>query len=195
MCDKTMSTGPVEIVKSKGVEIPIYLSPVRGRENYIVTYYANGERKRERAGTTLADARSFARDKVHDLTKGTAHVGPLSARQAAVVADSLEILRAINVPMSQATREYAEAFKILGREPLIVKAAEHYAAYLEKQKTLHAPVKFPAVVDEFLEAIEKQGRSTRYLEDCKSRLGKASKAFRGHIQRITARILKHGSIP
>ena len=181
-----MKTGPIETVKAKGIEIPIYSSPSRGRENYIVTYYAQGERKRERAGTTLEAARAFARDKLDDLTKGTAHIGPLTARQVAVVADSLEILRAIDVPMSTATREYAEAFRILGRQPLIVKAAEHYAAYLQRQKNMHAPVKFPAVVDEFLEAIEKQGRSSRYLEDCKSRLGKASKAFRGYIQRITA---------
>ena len=53
--------------------------------------------------------------------------------------------------MSPATREYAEAYKILGRQQLIVKAAEHYAAYLEKQKNTAQPVKFPAVVEEFLE--------------------------------------------
>ena len=190
LCDKCvtkpMKTGPVETIESKGIRIPIYLSPARGRENYVVTYYANGERKRERAGTTLADARAFARDKVDDLTKGTAHIGPLSARQAAVVADSLEVLRAINVPMSQATREYAQAFELLGRQPLVVKAAEFYAAHLEKQKTLHAPVKLPAVVDEFLKAIKAQGRSARYVEDCTSRLSRAKKAFNTYIQRITS---------
>jgi hypothetical protein len=41
--------------------------------------------------------------------------------------------------MSQACREYAEGFRLLGRQPLTVKACEHYAAYLEKQKTMHAP--------------------------------------------------------
>ena len=51
---------------------------------------------------------------------------------------------------------------------------------------MHAPVKFPAVVDEFLKAITAQGRSARYIEDCTSRLSRASKAFRGYIQRITA---------
>jgi hypothetical protein len=105
----------------------------------------------------------------------------------AVIGDSLEVLRGINVPMSQACREYAEGFRLLGRQPLIVKACEHYyAAYLEKQKTMHAPVKFHAVADDFLEAMERQGRSARYREDSKSRLNKAAKAFRGYLQRITA---------
>ena len=149
-----MKTGPVEIVEAKGVKIPIYSTPSRGKENYIMTYYAEGERKRERAGTTLEKARETAKAKIAELTRDVAHVGQLTPRQAAVVADSLEILRGINIPMSQACREYAEGFRLLGRQPLIVKACEHYAAYLEKQKTMHAPQKFQAVVDEFLEAIE-----------------------------------------
>ena len=49
---------------------------------------------------------------------------------------------------------------------------------------MHAPVKFPVVVDEFLLAIK--DRSPRYIEDCTSRLGRAKKAFRGYIQSITA---------
>jgi integrase len=82
-------------------------------------------------------------------------------------------------------REYVEAFKILRRQPLIAEAAKHYAAYLEHQRTMQA-VKFPVVVDEFIKAIEAQGRSARYIEDCTSRLSRAAKAFRGYIQRITS---------
>ena len=181
-----MKTGPVETVEAKGVKIPIYSAKSRGRDNFIITYYAEGERKRERAGTTIEKARETAKAKIAELTKGVAHVGQLTLRQAAVVADSLEILRSINIPMSQACREYAEGYKLLGRQPLVVKACEHYAAYLEKQKTMHEPQKFHVVAEEFLEAIERQGRSARYVEDSKSRLNKAAKAFRGYLQRITA---------
>ena len=98
----------------------------------------------------------------------------------------MEILKGINIPLSQVAREYADAYKTLGRQPLIVEAAKHYAAHLEKQKNMHAPVKFPAVVDEFLKAITAKGRSPRYIEDCTSRLSRAAKAFRGYIQRSTA---------
>lgn len=181
-----MNTGPIEVIRAKGIEIPIYSSPVRGRENYLVTYYVEGRRRRDRAGTTIDAARAFARSKIDELTKGTAHVGSFTPKQLAVVNDAVDVLRDINVSLSRASREYAEAFKILGRQPLIVEAAKHYAAHLERQKNMHAPVKFPAVVDEFLKAITAQGRSARYVEDCTSRLSKASKAFRGYVQRITA---------
>jgi integrase len=67
-----------------------------------------------------------------------------------------------------------------------MKACEHYAAYLEKQKTLHAPVKFSDAAKEFMEQITGQGRSARYLQDCRTRLARASKAFHGYIQTITA---------
>lgn len=180
-----MKTGPVEVVRAKGIEIPIYSSPARGRENYIVTYYVEGKRKRDRAGTTIQAARSFARSKIDELTKGTAHVGSLTPKQLAIVNDAVDVLRGTNVSLSRASREYAEAFRILGRQPLIVEAAKHYAEHLEKQKKMHDPVKFHVVVDEFLWAIISQGRSARYIEDCTSRLSRAAKAFRGYIQRVT----------
>src|SRR5262245_25479044 len=127
-----MNTGrPVEVVRAKGIEIPIYASPARGRENYIVTYYVEGKRKRDRAGTTIEAARSFARNKLDELTQGTAHVGSLTPKQIAVVSDAVDSLRGTSVSLSRASREYAEAFRILGRQSIIVEAAKHYAAHLE----------------------------------------------------------------
>lgn len=180
-----MKPGPAAVVEGKGIKIPIYSSPAFGKESYVLAYYADGRRVRERVGS-LDDARQQAKAKIKELTTGTAHVGNFTPRQVAVVTDAVEILRGINVPLSQVAREYAEAYKVLGRQPLVMEAAKHYAAYLEKQKTMHAPVKFPAVVDEFLTAIAAQGRSPRYIEDCTSRLSRASKGFRGYIQRIAA---------
>jgi integrase len=180
-----MRTGPLEYVESKGIKIPIYSSPAFGKESYLIAYYAEGKRRRERFGT-LDEARAEAKVKIKELTKGVAHVGSFTARQVAVITDAAEILRGINLPLSQVAREYAEGYRILGRQPLIVKACEHYAAYLERQRVMHAPVKFHVVVDEFLWAIIAQGRSARYVEDCTSRLSKAAKAFRGYIQRVTS---------
>jgi len=180
-----MKAGPIEVVESKTSRIPIYAEKHHGKESFMVIHYAAGERKRERF-YCIEEARKHAKAKIEDLTNGTAHVGPLTPRQVAVVTDATEILRGISVSLSTAAREYAEAYRILGRQPLIIKAAEHYAAYLERQKTMHAPVKFPIVVDEFLWATIAQGRSPRYIEDCTSRLSRAAKAFRGYIQRITS---------
>ena len=150
-----MKAGPVEIVESKGVKIPIYSSPAFGKESYLISYYAEGKRKRERAGT-LEEARSQAKAKIKELTAGSAHVGTFTPHQIAAVIDAVDLLKGVGVSLSQVAREYVEAFKILRRQPLIAEAAKHYAAYLERQRTMHA-VKFPAVVDEFLKAIETKG--------------------------------------
>jgi len=40
--------GPVEIIEGKGISIPVYSSPYRGTESYLLAYYAEGQRKRER---------------------------------------------------------------------------------------------------------------------------------------------------
>jgi hypothetical protein len=179
-----MRAGPVAIIESKTSRIPIYADQHHGKQSFVIAYYADGARKRERF-PSLEEARKRAKEKIQELSKGTAHVGSLTPRQVAVVTDAVEILKGINVPLSQVARQYADAYKILGKQPLILDAAKHYAAYLEQQKNMHAPVKFHVVVDEFLWAIISQGRSARYIEDCTSRLSKAAKAFRGHIQKVT----------
>ena len=150
----------------------------------MISYYADGRRKRERF-YSIEEARSQARARIKELTSGTAHVGSFTPRQIAAVVDAVDLLKGVGVSLSQVAREYVDAFKILRRQPLIAEAAKHYAAYLERQRSIHA-VKFPAVVDEFLKAIEAQKRSDRYIEDCTSRLSKAAKGFRGYIQRITS---------
>jgi integrase len=179
-----MKSGPVEVVESKTSRIPIYASIHHGKESYLIAYYADGARKRERL-PTLEAARKRAKEKASELAKGTAHVGNFTPRQVLAVADAVDLLKSVGVSLSQVAREYVEAFKILRRQPLIAEAAKHYAAYLERTRTMQA-VKFSAVVDEFLKAIETKGRSARYIEDCTSRLSRAAKAFRGYIQRITS---------
>jgi hypothetical protein len=148
---------PIETIESKGVKIPLYDA---GNGKVLLSYYAEGKRKLVKC-KNIAAAREEAKVKIGELTLGTAHIGTLTPRQVAVITDATEILRGINLPLSQVAREYAEGYRLLGRQPLILKACEHYAAYLERQKTMHAPIKFSAVVDEFLAAIEKQGRSAR----------------------------------
>ena len=180
-----MKTGPLEVVASKTSRIPIYPEKHHGKDCFMVIHYAAGERKRARFHS-LEEAREYAKSKIKDLTAGTAHVGTLTPRQVAVITDAVEVCRDIGLPISQVIREYAESFKLLGRQPLVMKACEHYAAYLEKQKNMHAPVKFTDVATEFLAQITGQGRSLRYLQDCRTRLTRASKAFQSYIQTITA---------
>ena len=168
-------------MSSKGIEIPIYFSPSRGREGYQIAYYSNGRRVRERA-PTLQDAEKRARSKIAELTAGVAHVSPLTTRQAAVVQDAIDILRVINVPLSEAVRQFAEAFTILDGKGTVVDAAKHYKCHVE-QLTIPRK-KLAEVVSEFLEYIKITGLSQQYMRDCRARLKRAKVAFRTDIGEI-----------
>ena len=182
-------SGPIEFVRAKGVEIPIYFSPVGGRDYFLVSYYSDGQRKRDRAGKTVEEARAYAKEKIEELAKGTAHVGgTLTPRQLAVVTDVVEVLKPTGVSLSQVAREYAQAYEILGRQPLILKAAQHYADFLEEQKKKSdlIQIKLPALAQKFMEDIRERKKSRRYILDMQARLAQASKAFTGMIADIKA---------
>ena len=180
------TTGPVDVVEKKGIRIPIYASPVGGRENYVISYYAAGARKRDRVGTTLDAARAFALKKIDELAAGVAHVNAFTAQQAAVVSDAVDVLRAIKVPLSRAVREYADAFKILGG-PLVIEAAKHYKAHQEEQrrKAELAPITLPELVQKFMEDLHERKKSRRYVRDMHARLTRAARAFTGQVANIT----------
>ena len=134
-------------------------------------------RRKRREGGTLEEARSQAKgEDQKNSPQEPRELGTFTPHQIAAVIDAVDLLKGVGVSLSQVAREYVEAFKILRRQPLIAEAAKHYAAYLERQRTMHA-VKFPAVVDEFLKAIETAGRSARYIEDCRSRLSAQPRRF------------------
>jgi integrase len=176
--------GPVEVVESNGVKIPIYRANAFGKSGYMLAYYADGKRIRERA-STIEEARKTAKAKIKTLTSGAAHVGTLTPRQTAVVADAVEVLKGVGVPLSTVAREYAEAQKILDGRGSIVIAVQHYVDFLANQKG-ERNVPFPRVVSEFLEEIESLGRSARYIEDCSSRLSRPRKAFKTPVESIKA---------
>ena len=182
-----MNTGPVDTVERKGIRIPIYSSPVDGRENYLVIYYASGARRRDRAGTTLHAARAFANTKIDELTAGVAHVGTLTPKQAATVSDAVDVLKVINVPLSRAVREYADAYKILGRQPLIIEAARHYAKHLDDQKSQAelVPITLPELVQKFMEDLRERKKSRRYVYDMQAKLTRATRAFTGQVANVT----------
>ena len=54
---KRKKRGPVEIIEGKGIKIPVYYSPYRDTESYLLAYYAEGDRKRERVPSVDAPGR------------------------------------------------------------------------------------------------------------------------------------------
>ena len=165
---KAKDRGPIEIVEAKGSSVRIYGGLHHGKESFLLSDYAAGERKRLRV-STLSEAQKEARKKIDELTTGSAHVENLTPRQAAVVAEATELLREIGVPLSEAVREYASAYKLLGLKGGVYEAAKHHAAYLKR----HADLKvrsFSDLVDDFIAKLQSSKRSFRYIQDCQSRL-------------------------
>ncbi len=166
--------GPVEVVESKGVRVPVYLDPAFGKASYTIAYYADGRRVRERA-PTLEDARRQAKAKIAELTSGAAHVGSLTPRQTAVVSDAVAVIKDIGVTLSQAVREYAEAYKILKGQGSVVDAARLFVKHLG-ENSLPA-ISFQDLAAKFLERNRIQDYSEEYRTDCRKHLAILTRAL------------------
>ena len=90
-----------ERVEGKGVRVTIYTGAIRGVMSYLLAFYRNGFRCRERAAT-LETGRKRAKELIEELSTGVAHVAPLSAKLAATVNEVIEILKPIGVPLTEA---------------------------------------------------------------------------------------------
>jgi integrase len=173
-----MNNGPVEIVASKTSRIPIYNGKHHGKDSFMLAWYADGQRKRERF-YSLEEARQRAREVIKELSSGTAHAATFTPAQAALIAEVTQQLREINVKLSVAVREYAEAHRILAGSGTVVDAAIAFARDAARRRLPRKSVS--EVVDEFLASIKSTGLSQRYLLDCKSRLRRAAGAFQMNI--------------
>ena len=173
--------GPVEVIEGKGIKIPIYYSPVRGISSFQIAFYKDGERDRERTASIDA-ARKRAKELIEELSSGRAHGGvTFTAAQAAVISDAVATLKPLNVPISRAVREYADAFEILAGRGSIVEAAHLFVQ--ESRKRQIQPIKFRELVERFLKSIE--DNSYRYRQDSQARLRLAAKAFSMEVRDIT----------
>ena len=177
--------GPIAVIEGKGVRIPIYSAPYRDTASFQLSYYASGQRKRERA-PSLEEAKKRAKQLVEELSAGKAHAVTFSPKQAAAITDAVEILGPLGVSLTEVARQFAEAHKILDGRPLL-EAARFYAEHLSQQTRRGAlqPITFPDLVTKYLASIEGK-KSKRYEEDLKAKLKRAAKAFTGQLREIRA---------
>ena len=166
--------GPVEVIEGKGVKIPVYYSPYRDTESYLLAYYSEGTRQRERV-PSLPAARKRAKELIEELSKGTAHVAAFTAKEAAAVNTAVDILRPHDIAITEAARQVAAANEILGGLGTIEEAVRLLVAERGRQQI---PVKpFGEVVKDFLEEVKPPARSYRHWLDCSGRLGLAAERF------------------
>ena len=167
--------GPVEVIEGKGVKIPVYFSPYRGTESYLLAYYSDDRRQRERV-PSLAAARRRGKELIAELSRGTAHVVNLTAKEAAAVNTAVDLLRPHDIPLTEAARQIAAANEILGGIGTIEEAARLLVA--ERQRHRIPTKLFGEVVTEFLDELKPPARSYRHWQDCSARLGLAAERFK-----------------
>ncbi|MCK9587956.1 MAG: tyrosine-type recombinase/integrase [Terrimicrobiaceae bacterium] len=173
--------GPVEIIEGKGIKIPIYDSPIRGGSSFQLAFYKEGKRDRERTATIEA-ARKRAKELIEELASGKAHAGiTFTAAQAAVIHDAVATLKPLNVTLTQAVREFADAARIINGHGSLAEAAHFFVR--ERQKRKIQPIKFADLVEKFLLSIA--DNSYRYRQDTQARLRLAAKSFSMEVQEIT----------
>lgn len=163
--------GPLEVVESKGVRIPLYDA---GNGKVLLAYYAEGKRKLVKC-KSHESGRKRAKELVEELAKGTAHVAAFTPKEAAVVNAAVDILHPLDIGLAEAARQVATAKKILGGFGTIEEAARLLVAERQRQQI---PRKlFGEVVKEFLEEIKPPARSYRHWSDCSGRLSLAAEKF------------------
>lgn len=189
MPEKVLSEkrGPIEIIESKGVRIPIYSGLHHGKESFLLAYYADGQRIRERA-SSIEEARRQAKAKVQELTSGSAHVSTFSARETAIIQDAVEVLRPTGMPLSQVAREYAEAFAMLKGEGTILEAVKQFVIMREEQRRKGAlkAISVPELVEKCMADIRERKKSRRYILDMQARLAIVARSFTGQVLNIEA---------
>jgi len=185
---KHARNAPVEVVETRDMKLPIYHRMVGGKyESFLVVFYEKGKRV-QRTSATLEGARTIARDAIRQNTEGTGRIAALSPEQAADFSSAMRMLRAHpDLTLSGVVADYVRAVEVLGSRS-VVTACEEYRKSLDRQSGF-SPALLPDVYADFLKHIEKADASTRYLQDCKSRMGRAAGAFRCHVHAITTQDL------
>ena len=138
----------------------------QGNFAFMVSNYADGERRRFDSYQTEADALEAA-DKLAKRLDSRDYVAAAMTRQEAIeYANAAARLKPFGVTVDSATATVAECLKVVGDLANLHAAAKFYR---ERHKQLvKKPV--PELVAEFLKLKESRGASERYLKDLRARL-------------------------
>ena len=101
-----------------------------------------------------------------------------------MINEVVEMLKPLNVPLTEAVRQFAEAHTLLAGQGSILEAVKCFLA--ESKKVQLKPIKVPALVEKFLADIRGKEKSRRYILDMQARLRKAAETFTGYVGEIHA---------
>ncbi len=165
------------LVKQGSVTVKVFNTPENGKDRYTVEWYEGGLRKRF-TRVDLAEARHEAKTTAERLDAGRGAALHLTGKDRDAYVYAVAKLRSLSLPLNVAIDEFIEAKKV--GVPLLT-AAKYYQ--------LHNHAKLPSktvteIVSEFLQAKKTDGRSVRYLQDCKARLERFSRDFQTELKAV-----------
>jgi integrase len=169
-------TFPLEIRKGS-VRVKVYRTVDRGRDRFTVAYH-EGTKRRLIQFADLAEARDEASLVAEQLNAGQGAALELSGGDRDAYLYAVKKLKALKMELVPAIDEFIAAKK--WDVPLAVAAKSYHESHNRK-----LPDKSVAdVVAEFLAAKKTDGRSIRYLQDCKARLERFSGAFKQNLKEV-----------
>ena len=184
---KRTKNRPVEVIVEKGQQIPIYHTPdtKAGKvyDSYTIVFIQAGKRIRRRA-TTIDAARHIAMSAARQLSEGVGHVATLSPSEVADFASATKMLRQHpGSTLISVVAEWIAAQEALGGGSIVDACTAHRK--LVSKESGFTPATLLKVYEDFIAQLEKDGASDRYIEDCRSRMGRMNQTFKGYVHNIT----------
>ncbi len=157
------------------------LNSARG-EVFEVTWFKEGNRNRK-AFRDPTEALKYAEDTAKALDSGKGESLALSGTELESYRSTKRVLSGLDdaPPLHSAIQEYVAAKKLLKGRPLI-SVIEKFLA--DAHAGALKPITVPDLVEEFIASKTADGMSERYIQDCRSRLGRFAKDFRTQVSHV-----------
>jgi integrase len=185
---KNKKNVPAAIVELHNISIPIHKrTDVKNGKTYagFLFFYMKDGRRIQVRRATLADAEAAAKDAIRGMVAARGSSFTVTPAEHAELTHALSMLRQHpGASLTSAITQWHEAAQIV--EPrFIVEACKAYQAQKEKE-TGFVPATVQDVFQGFIRELEHEDASTRYIDDCKSRMGRIAKTFRSEIHTVTS---------
>lgn len=183
---------PVKTVKRGSIEIEIFATSntVNGKSypQFRFSYYpyVGADRVRRRFAD-LGEATTEAELVATKLANGQHEVLELTSGDRSAYLQSLELLRPYDRPLFVAIAEYVDILKQL---PQGVSLREVVADYVRRHQSVRQALLVPQLVEEYIAAKEKAGRSEAHLRDLKLRLRRFAISFSIPAAKVTGQKLQ-----